>query len=747
MEDFYKDNPPLALAEHFVNETGISLFLTGRAGTGKTTFLRRLATTSPKRLIVTAPTGVAAINAQGVTLHSFFQLAFAPYLPDNLHQEGAYYDSLHRFAFSKTKLKILRSLDLLVIDEISMVRADVLDAVSDSLCRARRNKAPFGGLQLLLIGDVQQLSPVAKDKEWELLGKVYETPYFFSSKAFQRINYRTIELDHIYRQSDAFFIGLLNKIRTHTVDASCMEALNSRCVPGIANDPPEGTIILTTHRYQADSINRERLEKLTAPPFTFSATIEGYFPETSYPTDENLTLKEGTQVLFVKNDSSAQKAYFNGKMGVVQEIDPEEDLIWVQCDDQVLEVHRETWTNARYAIDSKTKDIIEEIDGTFTQFPLKAAWAITIHKSQGLTFDSLIVNASEAFAHGQVYVALSRCKSLEGLFLTNPINANVFFDNAKVRQFTQTAESLTAKSDFLDWAQRDFYYQNLCSLFDYKPLEKTLWKVVSFSRDHFATLYPQWDAKWNEYMQLFKPNITSVALKFHKQLYKLVFNQQDYTHSSALAERIEKGICYMAKSIGDLPIQLLEDSAIELDNVEFLKEWRRLQAEALELLHFVGHTHRTVAKEGFSVASYQKARTEVFTGAVKPSRNSQNKSTQRKISKKAGQEKTDLCDTDQEADDVSILNSSSVPHPALFEQLRTWRLEKAHEKKVPPYVIFKQKTLLALLQTLPTNEKELKTLPGVGPKFMELYSTDILKQIIDYVENQPSTPPADDATT
>ncbi len=727
MEDYYQDNPQLALAARYLTQTGISIFLTGRAGTGKTTFLRNLAAHSSKRLIVTAPTGVAAINAQGVTLHSFFQLALAPYVPDLLRQQGAGEDNPHRFTFSKTKLRILRSLDLLIIDEISMVRADVLDAVSDSLCRARRTQTPFGGVQLLLIGDVQQLSPVAKDRDWDLLGQVYDTPYFFSSKAFRKITYRTIELEHIYRQSDARFIGLLNQIRTHTVDAACLEALNRRYSPSVAANPPDGTVILTTHRYQADAINRQHLDQLPSPQVTFKASVQGLFPETSYPTDENLNLKTGTQVLFVKNDSSPQKAYFNGKMGVVQEIEAAEDLIWVQCEDDLLEVHREEWTNARYAIDPDTRDIVEEVEGTFTQFPLKAAWAITIHKSQGLTFERLVVNASEAFAHGQVYVALSRCKSLEGLYLTSPLRPGIFYDNVSVREFTQTADALSANDQFLEQARKEYFYNQLCLLFDYRPLEKVLWRVASFARDHIAKLFPQWAAHWAEYMPLFKPNVTDIALKFHKQLHALIFKDPDYATSQALADRIEKGICYMSKSIGEVPLQLLEDPTIELDNKELQRDWKRIQAEALELLRLVSHTHLTVARDGFSVDGFQKARTEVLTGTFRPEKPS-------KAAKppKAGKSPKPQKPTTAESSAQTDKGTEDIAHPALYEQLRAWRLEKARERKVPAYVVLTQKALLAVLNALPSNEKELLKVYGIGPKFVELYGKEVLRQIAEY---------------
>lgn len=312
-------------------------------------------------------------------------------------------------------------MDLLVIDEISMVRADLLDAVSDMLRRYRNREKPFGGVQLLMIGDVQQLSPVVKEEEWGLLKTVYESPFFFSSQALQEVEYVSIELTKIYRQSDGTFIRLLNQIRDNKADAVTLQMLNKRYIPGFNPDDTEGYITLTTHNYQAQQINKRKLDQLETRAYTYTAEIKDDFPDYAFPTDQQLVLKKGAQVMFVKNDSSAEKRYYNGKIGHITAISA--DNIMVRCGDEkeAIAVAREEWTNVKYSLDAETQEISETVAGVFKQYPLKTAWAITIHKSQGLTFEKAIVDAGGAFTHGQVYVALSRCKTLDGLVLGSPL--------------------------------------------------------------------------------------------------------------------------------------------------------------------------------------------------------------------------------------------------------------------------------------------------------------------------------------
>ena len=427
-----ENNPELQLAWQFIENTGTHLFLTGKAGTGKTTFLRRLKEHTPKRMVVLAPTGIAAINAGGVTIHSFFQLSFAPFVP-----ETTFNSSQTHYRYSKEKRNIIRSMDLLVIDEISMVRADLLDAVDATLRRYRDREKPFGGVQLLMIGDLQQLAPVVKDNEWELLRKHYETPYFFASHALKETVYMTIELKKVYRQSDTFFLSLLNKIRENKADDEVLNELNRRYQPGFQPQKEEGYIRLTTHNYQAQKVNDRELASLSGKAYHFRAEIEGDFPEYSYPADELLTIKEGAQIMFLKNDPSSEKRYYNGMIGEVVTVNDAGIIVRGKGNKSEFQLLPEEWGNYKYVLNEETKEITEVIEGTFRQYPIRLAWAITIHKSQGLTFERAIIDARNSFAHGQTYVALSRCTSLEGLVLKSKISSRDIFIRKEIVEFSQ----------------------------------------------------------------------------------------------------------------------------------------------------------------------------------------------------------------------------------------------------------------------------------------------------------------------
>ena len=432
-----ESNPQLELAYDFLEYTGVNVFLTGKAGTGKTTFLRELKRRSPKRMIVVAPTGVAAINAGGVTIHSFFQLPFGPYVPGVTEVVGQG-DKLHyTHKFNREKINIIKTIDLLVIDEISMVRADLLDAVDDMLRRYRSKNEPFGGVQLLLIGDLQQLAPVVKEDEWALLKQHYASAFFFHSKALAATRYVMIELKHVYRQQDREFVDLLNRVRENRVDTAVLGMLNRRYIPDFKPSDEEGYITLTTHNHQAQRINDVKMAELSTRAYSFKAEVKDNFPTYSYPTEETLVLKQGAQVMFVKNDSSPEKRYYNGKIGKITAINDRSIEVVGKEDGLKIQVTPEEWTNTRYTLDEETREITETVEGTFKQYPLKTAWAITIHKSQGLTFERAIVDANAAFAHGQVYVALSRCTSLEGLVLKSKISSRDIFIRKEIVEFSQ----------------------------------------------------------------------------------------------------------------------------------------------------------------------------------------------------------------------------------------------------------------------------------------------------------------------
>ena len=389
-------NNELRTAWEFVENTGRSIFLTGKAGTGKTTFLKTVVEKSRKRPIVVAPTGVAAINAGGTTIHSFFQLPLSPYVP------GAKVES--KFDFGREKRKIIASIDLLIIDEISMVRADLLDAIDNVLRRFRNRYQPFGGVQLMMIGDLAQLTPVVTPEDEQILKSYYDTPYFFGSKALQQIDYVTIQLEHVYRQQDMSFIEILNQIRNGHPTQQALAQLNTRYQPSFSPKPEEQYIRLTTHNQQANYYNESELQKLPTRSYVFNAEVKGTFPEYSYPTAETLVLKQGAQVMFVKNDPSGEHLYYNGRIGRVTYVDQKSILVLCEGDDEAIEVEPLEWENARYTLNEETREIETEVQGTFKQYPLRLAWAITIHKRQGLTFDRAIIDTNQSFAPGQVYV-------------------------------------------------------------------------------------------------------------------------------------------------------------------------------------------------------------------------------------------------------------------------------------------------------------------------------------------------------
>lgn len=417
-----RGNFELDVARFIVEKTDMSLFLTGKAGTGKTTFLREVVRYTKKKCIVLAPTGIAAVNAGAMTIHSFFQFGLGLFVQGVIEPKSD-------FRINKSKLELIRHLQLLIIDEVSMVRADLMDHIDVELRRIRRNSKPFGGVQLLMIGDLQQLPPIAHGGEDELLRQYYKTLYFFSSAALKSMKYSCIELKNVYRQTDRHFIDILNHARDCTLTSQDISDLNARYIPGFSPKPEDGYIRLMTHNRQVDYVNETELEKLDSKPYTFVAAVTGTFPEESYPTADSLTLKKGAQVMFIKNDP--ERRFINGTLGEVKSIDKNSIAVRLAESGTVIDVEPMEWQNIRYQFDEESKEISSKQIGRFKQYPLKAAWAITVHKSQGLTFDKAIIDVHAAFSPGQAYVALSRCRTLDGLVLSSPVSASVFMrDNA-----------------------------------------------------------------------------------------------------------------------------------------------------------------------------------------------------------------------------------------------------------------------------------------------------------------------------
>ena len=588
-------NIQLRQAWDFVEHTGRSIFLTGKAGTGKTTFLKTVVERSKKRSVVVAPMGVAAINAGGMTIHSFFQLPLSPFVP------GAKIEQ--KFEFSREKRKIIASLDLLIIDEISMVRSDLLDAIDSVLRRFRDHYLPFGGVQLLLIGDLAQLTPVVTPEDEQMLRGYYDTPYFFGSKALSQIEYVTIQLEHVFRQQNTDFIAILNHIREGHPSVADLDALNTRCLPGFVPNPDEGYIRLTTHNRLADQYNEGELQKLPSPLFRFDASIQGTFPEYAYPTSPVLELKVGTQVMFVKNDLSPDHRYYNGRIGRVTRL--EKGHIEVLCvgDAEPIEVEPLTWENARYTLNEDTRAIETEVLGTFCQYPLRMAWAITIHKSQGLTFDRAIIDANLSFAPGQVYVALSRCRTLEGMVLASPLELRAIINDQRVEDYISQQEGEAQRSIAQLPALKEEYFRHLLlELFDFRSLLYQEEHMLRLFAEFFYHSHSQLDNLHKQALEALRQRVIDVAGRWTSLIQRATTDQ---LHAPDFLDRVRRSATYFAQeleTILEAPIRLTAE--VQTGN----KQAMRRLANALPELRQTWLSRRyllgQIADSGFSIPTY-----------------------------------------------------------------------------------------------------------------------------------------------
>jgi len=722
-----ENNPELQLAWQFIENTGTHLFLTGKAGTGKTTFLRRLKEQTPKRMVILAPTGIAAINAGGVTIHSFFQLSFAPFVP-----ETTFNSSQTHYRFSKEKRNIIRSMDLLVIDEISMVRADLLDAIDSALRRYRDREKPFGGVQLLMIGDLQQLAPVVKENEWEMLKNYYETPYFFASRALRETVYMTIELKTVYRQSDTFFLSLLNKIRENQADDEVLNELNRRYQPGFRPRKEEGYIRLTTHNYQAQKVNDNELASLPGQTYSFRAEIDGTFPEYLYPADEVLTIKAGAQIMFLKNDPSSEKRYYNGMIGEVAAVNDAGMIVRGKDNGDEFQLLPEEWGNYKYVLNEETKEITEEIEGTFRQYPIRLAWAITIHKSQGLTFERAIIDARNSFAHGQTYVALSRCKTLEGMVLESPLRREAIISDSTVDDFTKEVERNKPGNRQLHDMQKAYFFDLLSDLFNFYSLDQAYKRLLRLIDEDLYKLYPKQLAEYKELAPHIKEKIVEVSQRFRNQYTRLINGSDDYAADQGLQERVRSGAGYFRKELE--PVRaLFEKTNMPLDNKELRKQLNeRLQALD-DALWIKESLLEAMMGQPFTVTGYLKLKAKVTLSLEDDSSSgSSPKAPKEKRERKGRKERT------RSSSKAKVEVPTDILYPELYRTLSEWRAAKAREVSLPAYIIMQQKALMGIVNLLPDTPEALEAIPYFGAKGVQKYGLEILGIIREYLKNAKS---------
>ena len=683
------------LAFRFVTETSENIFLTGKAGTGKTTFLKYLKENCSKNIIVAAPTGVAAINAGGVTLHSLFQLPFHPFIPTKQSTS----ELLAKIRFNRDRQKLLRKMELLVIDEISMVRCDVIDAIDTILKSVRHNHdLPFGGVQLLCIGDLYQLPPVAQHHEWNILQEYYTSPFFFDSLVIRGQMPLLIELNKIYRQKEDSFVSLLNKVRNNTMTADDFEDLHMRYSPDFRPSAAEKYITLTSHNNQADQINHRELQKILAPPFTYEANIDGDFPEHMYPAEGTLLLKVGAQVMFLKNDA-IHKRYFNGKIGVVKSLD--DDEVIVECDGFDIYVSVETWENSRYVLNNADGKLEQETLGAFTQFPLRLAWAITIHKSQGLTFEKVMIDAGAAFSSGQVYVALSRCTSLNGIVLLSKIPPAAIHNNESV---TKAQHSLTHKGSLaerFEGARQIFTMQLLEEIFSFEEVMSTI-NLLFFHTEKQKEKLNGEGIAWIEKLKSDFIEDKNVGMKFIGQVGSLMKIEPVIEKNEKLQSRI------IAAANHFLPILIGYIKSIQ--NHPVITEHREAASVMNEYLNqLILSTHNEhylleYCRGPFSVTDFLRHKLQY----AQPRYN---------ITTYAAGKKQ---------------FSADLAHPELYQELKSWRDKICQETRIPIYMVANAASLAEIAMYLPLQKDQLQQISGFGKAKVDKYGDDILQSVQAY---------------
>jgi DNA-binding transcriptional ArsR family regulator len=708
MQKIDSSNTLFTLASDLVNHTSRNIFLTGRAGTGKTTFLKYIRENCPKQMVIVAPTGVAAINAGGVTIHSFFQLPFGPFIPEakGFIQNGEVTNKhtlLSRLRLNSERRKIIQELELLIIDEISMVRCDVLDAIDLVLRHVRyRHSERFGGVQVLFIGDMFQLPPVIKEQEWSVLRDYYQGPYFFDSHVVKEDPPVYIEFTKIYRQTEEKFIQLLNKVRNNEMDEENVLTLHDRYQPDFFGERSDGYILLTTHNEKAREINAAELTKLPGKLLTYRAEVKNDFPSTAFPADEMLRLKVGAQVMFIKNDIDKAKRYFNGKIGVVTELEDEKIVVQCKNEDAPIEVSKEKWENIRYTLDKSTRQLNEDVLGEFNQYPLRLAWAITIHKSQGLTFEKAVIDAGKAFAPGQVYVALSRCANLEGMVLHSKIRTNTLYADDRIVQFTKNVLPVEGIQDELVKAKKAYQKKLISSLFDFQKVINGIKELQKYVVEHTTSfnteVFPWCEELLNKLLSL-----QTTSEKFHHQLRKLFALTETVEDNAELHERIKTGANWFSNEIKSVIEAVLRSPAIT-DSTIHAKEYNEMLKES-----FVQLAMQNFMLQGFSGKFNMESFHRRKKSFVAPLFN---------VNAYAG------------ASEKKV----ELAYPVLYYQLKKLRDNICARKNQPIYLVAGSKTLEEMTTYLPQTLEELEQISGFGKARVKAYGDDFLAIIKEYSE-------------
>jgi hypothetical protein len=681
-------DPLHELIINFIAKTNTPIFLTGKAGTGKTTFLRHIRSQTLKNLIVVAPTAVAAINAGGVTIHSFFQVPFGPTPPVN---KQLTFTEFSGKSFGAEKTKLIKCLDLLIIDEISMVRADTIDYIDRVLRHFRGSNQAFGGVQLLMIGDLYQLPPVYQN-DWHVLGKFYKGPYFFDSLIFKDFPLLTFELEKVHRQNDPTFIQILNEIRNGAISENLLQKLNEQHQAAPTSFAITDHVTLTTHNPLVKKINDERLANLKGETHRFLAKVTGDFPKEAYPTEEELLLKEGAMVMFVKNDSSGKKQFYNGRTAIVNRIIGEVIRLTFLDDNSEFEATQEIWENTKYALSANDQKVTQTSAGTFTQFPLRLAWAITIHKSQGLSFDKAVIDVGAAFAHGQTYVALSRCRTLDGLILKEKVEPKNIITDPSVAAFMQRAQMASPTEHTLVQMQVAFETELLSTVFDFSTIHAT-WDYFSAVLFELATITPMLDDKIKEAQKLLVEKLAPIGARFIRQELPVG------SSIAALKHRLIKAAAYFLPNVSQFQEQIIDLHQL-LAGVPYHTDYFPTLNQLIELLQAKVEILKLMPELG-NVDAINKVSKHIATNY-------------------------------QPLDNWTkpqVVAEAKIENPAIYASLIAWRNETAVSRKLMSYHVISDQAMVDIAARLPRTLTQLSKIKNVGEGKAAEFGDQLLKII------------------